>query len=174
MERDCGCLTADSVSSSCRDALRKDHLLPVGANGPVIETGRGVDGPDCGRLRPPPAWHRGGSRGVHGSPERRPAGLGRGMIARRRRVRVRDPDVPEYPVYNHLIRDERDDPHGRAAPGAEQRILLPDHPHESRPSYTPAFEQFAIVTVGVINPTCRRFVAAARYPALRRGVGVTP
>ena len=57
------------------------------------------------------------------------------MIARRRRVGVFVPDVPEYLVDDSSIGDERDNPHGPAAAGTQQQIFLPDLPNELRPSY---------------------------------------
>ena len=83
-----------------------------------------------------------------------------------------EPDVPEYLIDKRLIRDKRDDPHGAAAPRTEQRVFLPELPYELSPSHASAFEPFALVTVGVIGRTCRRFVAAARYAALPGCVGV--
>jgi len=48
------------------------------------------------------------------------------MIARRRHVGVFVPDVPEYPVDNSSIGDERDDAHSAPAAGTKERIFLPD------------------------------------------------
>ena len=58
----------------------------------------------------------------------------------RRWVAVLPADVPEYLIDNGSVGDERDDPHGAAAPRTEQRVFLPDRPDESRPSYTPALK----------------------------------
>ena len=109
-------------------------------------------------------------RQVSGSPKRRPAELGRRMIARRRRVGVLEPYVPEYLVDNRLIGDKRDDPHCPAASGAQQWIFLPDLPNELRPSHAPASAPLAFIAVGVIGRACRCLFSAARHPALSGGV----
>jgi len=105
-------------------------------------------------------------RGAAGSPERRPAKLGRRMIARRRHVGVFVPDVPEYLVDNSSIGDERDDSHSAPAAGTQERLLLPDLPNELRPSYAPASPPFAFIAVGVIGRACRCLVSAVCHPAL--------
>jgi len=81
------------------------------------------------------------------------------MIARRRRVGVLEPDVPEYLVDNRPIGDERDDPHGPAAAGTQERIL-PELPNELRPSYAPASAPFAFIAVELIGRACRCLVSA--------------
>jgi len=105
-----------------------------------------------------------------GSPEKRPAELGRRMIARRRRVGRPEPDVPEYLVDNSSIGDERDDSHSAPAAGTKERIFLPDLPNELRPSYAPRFEPLAFIAVGVIGRACRCLFSAARHPALSGSV----
>jgi len=91
-------------------------------------------------------------------------GPGRGIMAQRRSVGVLEPDVPEYRVDDRPIGDERDDPHGAAAPRTEQWVMPPDHPDESRPADTPASEPRALVTVGAVCPADGRTESAAGHP----------
>ncbi len=57
---------------------------------------------------------------------------------------MREPDVAEYLVDNWLVGDERDDPHRGAAPGAEQRILQPDHPDQTGPADASLLDRSAL------------------------------
>ena len=82
------------------------------------------------------------------------------MIARRRRVGVLVPDVPQYLVDNSYIGDERDDPHSAPAAGTQERIFLPDLPDELSPSRAPRLEPFAFIAVELIGLACRCLVSA--------------
>ena len=54
---------------------------------------------------------------------------------------------------DRCIGDERDDPHRAAAPGAEQRILQPDHPDEPGSADAPLLDILALIcVVGAVIP----------------------